>query len=253
MINFVKSIIKKTPLSPLLHKLYYKLGLSSQNDIYNQQTIEVMKRCLHEDSICIDVGANRGEVLQEIIAIAPNSKHFVFEPIPDLANFLRDRYPDLQVYELALSDRQQEVEFQYIVNMSGYSGLGNRKIHATATGIEPEIKKISVRTDTLDNIIPSSTKVSFIKIDIEGAEYLAMRGGVETIAKNKPIIVFEVEKDTLSLFEITPEKIYDFLTNECQLKVSTMKRWLEDKPEYSKKYFCNSVNFHVDSYFIAYL
>ena len=252
MINLVKSTIKKTPLSPIFHKLYYKLGLPSQNDIYNQQVIEVMKRYLQEDSICIDVGANRGEIFQEIIAIAPNAKHFAFEPIPDAANFLRDKYPNHHIYEVALSNQQGEVEFQHFVNLEGYSGLGNRKIHTNSLGIKLEIKKFLVRTNILDNIIPTASKVDFIKIDIEGAEYLAMRGGIKTITKNRPIIVFEAEKDTMSLFGITPEKIYDFLSNKCQLKVSKIKRMLEDKPEYSRKDFCHSINFHLDSYFIAY-
>ena len=177
MINLVKSTIKKTPLSPIFHKLYYQLGLPSQNDIYNQQVIEVMKRYLQEDSICIDVGANRGEIFQEIIAIALNAKHFAFEPIPDAANFLRDKYPNHHIYEVALSNQQGEVEFQHFVNP---------------------------------------------------------------------------EKDTMFLFGITPEKIYDFLSNKCQLKVSKIKRMLEDKPEYSRKDFCHSINFYLDSYFIAY-
>ena len=252
MFNLAKSVVKKTPLSPIAHKIYYKLGFSSQNEIYNQQTIEVMKRCLREDSICIDIGANKGEVLQDITNIATNKNHFVFEPIPDLANLLQDKYSDLNIYQIALSDRQGEVEFQHFVNMDGYSGLGDRKVSVSSSGAKPEIKKFLVRTNTLDNIIPTDTKVSFIKIDIEGAEYLAMRGGIKTIVKNKPIIIFEAEKETMDLFGITPEKIYNLLSGECQLKISSMKRWLDNKSEYSKQDFCNFIDFRMGSYFIAY-
>jgi FkbM family methyltransferase len=245
-------MIKKTPVSHIAHKFYYKLGFRSQNSIYDEQLVEIMKHCLQEDSVCIDAGANTGQILGKIVAQAPKARHFAFEPIPTLANLVREKYPNLYVYEIALSNKQGKVEFQYFENMSGYSGLGNREIHATAEGFKPKTSKILVETDTLDNVIPVTLRVDFIKFDIEGAEYLAMLGGVNTIVRSKPIIVFEAEKDTMSLFDIKPENIYDFLIDNCHLKVSSMQRWLNDKPEYSRKDFCKSINFHLCSYFIAY-
>ena len=50
-------------------------------------------------------------------------------------------------------------------------------------------------------------KISFIKIDIQGYELLALRGAIEIIKENKPIIICEV----MTSFYSNEEKIDSFL------------------------------------------
>ncbi|MDH3684111.1 MAG: FkbM family methyltransferase [Acidimicrobiia bacterium] len=248
----LKSIVKRSPLSAVAHRLYYALGFQSQNAAYDQQTVEVMKRCLGERSIGVDVGANTGDILSEMVAIAPKGEHYVFEPIPQLARKLGERHPGLHVYEVALSDCKGESDFQHFVNMSGYSGLGVRNARSVPSGGRSEVATIRVRTDRLDDIVPADTKIDFMKLDIEGAEHAAMKGAFNTIVRSKPLIVFEASKETLCLFDVTPHAIYDYLTGDCRLNVSTMKRWLNGGPALSRRAFWSSITFHLDTYFIAY-
>ncbi len=79
-----------------------------------------------------------------------------------------------------------------------------------------------------------------------------MRGGIKTIQRSRPVIVFEAGKKSTSCYDITPEEIFDFLKNDCQLQVSIMQRWLENKPSFSRQEFCNNFNQSLDFYFIAY-
>jgi len=248
MMDLLKSVIRRTPLQSVARRIYKSLRPISQNDIYDGQTVEVMKRHLKNDSVCIDIGAHLGDILKEMIALAPKGVHFGFEPLPYLAKSLRKRFPQARVYDLALSDSCGEVEFQHVVNAPAYSGLRQRVYDRP----NPKITTIVVRTDRLDNIIPSDSRVSFIKIDIEGAEYLAMRGGVETIKRSRPLIVFEAGKKGTSCYGITPDQIFSFLENECQLQVSTMERWLQGRPPFSLQEFCDNFNQALDYYFIAY-
>ena len=246
--NSLKSIIKNTPLEPIARRMYNSFRPISRNELYDRQTLEVMKRHLKDDSVCIDIGAHIGSILKEMIALAPHGTFFAFEPLPHLAKSLREKFPQTRVYDLALSDQCGEVEFQYVVNAPGYSGLRQRVYDRP----DPQIKTIAVRTDRLDNVIPSDVLISFIKIDIEGAEYLTMRGAMKTIKRSRPIIVFEAGKKSTSCYGTTPEQIFNFLEKDCQLHVSTMKRWLQGSNPFSREEFCNNFNQSLDYYFIAY-
>ncbi|WP_013320848.1 FkbM family methyltransferase [Gloeothece verrucosa] len=247
-INRLKSIIKKSPLSPLAKKIYRNFSPHGKNELYDRQIVEVMRRCLKNDSVCVDIGAHTGTILKHMIDLAPNATHFAFEPIPHLANFLQTNFPQTRVYELALSDESKEVEFNLVTNDPAYSGLRKRNFLPE----DAKIEKILVRTEKLDNIIPSNVSISFIKIDVEGAEYLAFQGGIETLKRNRPTIVFESGKKSAPYYNVTPEKIFNFLKNECELQVSTMKRWLENKHSFSKEEFCLSFNKTKDFVFMAY-
>lgn len=58
--------------------------------------------------------------------------------------------------------------------------------------------------DSVDNIL-RGRKVSFIKMDIEGAEYDAIRGAYKTIKKMTPILAISVYHLTEDLFRIALE------------------------------------------------
>jgi hypothetical protein len=73
---------------------------------YDRQTIAIMRRCLDTKSNCVDVGAYRGTILREIIQIAPNGLHFVFEPIPTNYQYLIRKFPNVRVFNIALSNKK---------------------------------------------------------------------------------------------------------------------------------------------------
>ena len=54
----------------------------------NAALLAVMTSILRRDSCCIDVGANEGEMLQEMLRLAPQGRHLAFEPLPDYAERL---------------------------------------------------------------------------------------------------------------------------------------------------------------------
>jgi hypothetical protein len=59
---------------------------------------------------------------------------------------------------------------------------------------DPITLKVEVRS--LDSLFPpGSPKISFIKIDVEGYEENALRGGYELIQRDRPIIFFETWGD----------------------------------------------------------
>jgi FkbM family methyltransferase len=114
--------------------------------------------------------------------ISPSGKHYAFEPLPHLAQELREKFPQVTVQQVALSDRSGESEFLFVENDPGYSGL-QRRFYGRP---DPKIRRIPVRVATLDEMIPQDERIGFIKMDIEGGEFHAMKGGVETIRRCQP-------------------------------------------------------------------
>ena len=51
---------------------------------YDFQTFTVIRECLRESSNCIEVGANVGQILREVVRAAPKGQRIAFEPIPGL-------------------------------------------------------------------------------------------------------------------------------------------------------------------------
>ena len=61
-----------------------------------------------------------------------------------------------------------------------------------------------VKTVTLDEELAELSRLDFLKIDIEGADLLALRGATRLISKFQPIIVLELDEPQAQLFGYVP-------------------------------------------------
>jgi len=222
------------------------LELLVANEAYNDQTRAVMSKVLNEKSNCIDVGAHSGAILKEIVDFAPLGQHFAFEPISDCYSQLKALFPSVNVYELALSDSAGVASFQHVTSNPEYSGLRKRRYDRP----RETVMEIKVRTDLLDNIIPQSLHIDFIKIDVEGAELQVLRGAVKTIQRCKPVIVFEHGLGAADFYGTTPEMI-DELLGSAGLKISLMESWLVNRGPLSRKQFADQFYNGKNFYFVA--
>ena len=68
------------------------ISIGTPVDKYDFQTTQLIRKHLQKDANCIDIGANLGHILMEIVAAAPKGKHFAFEPIPDLYTSLKKKF-----------------------------------------------------------------------------------------------------------------------------------------------------------------
>jgi len=146
----------------------------------------ILTSVLTPDANCIDVGASAGDVLADIVRAAPNGRHIAFEPLPEFAETLARRFPTVDVRCVALSNTVGTRPFVHVKNLPAYSGLRERDY---PDGVD--LEHITVRTERLDDAIPPEYIPDLIKIDVEGAEYLVMDGARMTIARYRPIVVFE--------------------------------------------------------------
>jgi FkbM family methyltransferase len=243
--NLFQSMIKD-----LIRKILWALHLDiTKNLQYDRQTFNIMRKVLKTDSVCLDIGCHKGEMLDLMRDFAPQGTFFGFEPLPHLFANLKEKYgnlPRVHLSDVALSTEKGTTQFHYVVNAPAYSGIKARRYDTQ----NPEIELITVQLDTLDEIIPRHQNVDFIKIDVEGGELGVMKGGIETLKKNRPIVIFECGMGASDYYQTTPADVYHLLT-ECQLKISLLKDFLAHKPPLSLAAFTEQFNQNLNYYFIA--
>lgn len=188
----------------------------------------LLNSVLTADSNCIDIGAYRGRFIADIMNIAPKGRHIVYEPLPHLHRFLVNHYPSADIRLAAVSNEEGEKSFSYVKNVPARSGFLERSF------VEPQqIEKLTVKTVTLDNDLPSDYVPTLIKIDVEGAERQVFEGGIETITRYKPIIIFEHGKGGAAHYGTSPRHIFELLHDQAGLHIFD----LEGKGPYSLSQF----------------
>ena len=148
----------------------------------NQTAMVVMAVLLSENDSAIDIGAHRGGFLDAITRFAPEGHHIAYEPLPDLARGLRERFAGVDVREVAVSDSEGTRRF-FLHEDYARSGLFRSG--------DKTPSDIVVRTARLDDDLPAGFAPKFIKIDVEGAEGLVFRGARHTLATHRPVVLFE--------------------------------------------------------------
>lgn len=235
----------KTFLKRTLSTLHIDLTKNMQ---YDRLSKAIMKRILKPDSNCIDVGCFKGEILSEMLRLAPEGIHFAFEPIPVYYNYLKSRFKGkVEIFPFAISDKTGYSAFNYVVNAPAYSGLKVRKYNIA----HPAIQEIKVATRPLDTLIPETLAVNLIKIDIEGGEYNALKGAKKLIAKDQPVIIFESGMASIQNYDVTPEEIFDFLHNDLNYKIWLLKHFINNKPSLSREKFIEVYLNETEYYFVA--
>jgi FkbM family methyltransferase len=141
---------------------------------------------LDSESCCVDVGANVGDVLEWIVAAAPDGRHIAYEPVPVLAADLRSRFPGVTVREAAVAQSPGTEEFTHMIDKASRSGLGARG--ADGHG---RTERLDVPVVSLDSDLPAGFTPTLLKLDVEGTEAQVVEGARETIREHRPLVLFE--------------------------------------------------------------
>jgi FkbM family methyltransferase len=163
----------------------------------------VIMRELRAGMAVADVGANFGYyTLLSAAAVGPTGKVFSIEANPHLVRLLRQSVSVngfsnwVEVFPIAISDRVSEA---YLTFDYAYSGGGQVSYENAPS---ETYTQFPVETAPLDQIIASNVKVDFMKIDIEGAEVLAIRGAKRILdAPGNLSIVMEFYRPAIERFE----------------------------------------------------
>lgn len=164
---------------------------------------------ISSDSCCVDVGAHGGDVLREFRRLAPAGTHVAFEPIPALAERLADLYPDVQVHQVALADETGEATFTHVRTLSPRSGLRRQPYPSQVA--EADVEELTVPVRRLDDMLPDGFAPAVVKVDVEGAEELVLRGAARTIETHRPMLVLECNQVAYAAYDTSAAARFDLL------------------------------------------
>lgn len=158
---------------------------------YEPVSILVMKELLKKADTFIDVGANVGYYSLVAKSLAPNVQNYAFEPNYKLFPLLKENCElnnfDSIVEPLAISNKVEDVTFY--IHKSDMSSSLNFEFKEESEYQE----SVTVKATTLDSYF-SNTDISqcVMKIDVEGHEDAALRGGEEFLKRVQPDMFLEV-------------------------------------------------------------
>lgn len=164
----------------------------------------------------IDVGAFHGHVSQAINYMFPKADFYLFEPISENCEYIKKilPYKNVIVEKIALSDKIGILEFYKNKFLPASSLLGISKDKRIMKNYPyTEVKKINVVSSTLDEYFSTKklNKKIFLKIDVQGAEGLVLKGG-KNLLKQVSLIYVETAFNGHYERESHFSNVYDYLT-----------------------------------------
>jgi len=134
--------------------------------------------------VIFDIGANQGDWSAAILGALGRriAKLYQWEPSPHNIQFLRERFSDerISVVPFAVGDREGDADLFSDTPGSGMASLYKRELTHANISLD---KSSKVKLTTLDTFITEHKikRIDFMKMDIEGGEFAALRGATHAL------------------------------------------------------------------------
>ena len=189
----------------------------SIHGIHGAHDLKIFKDNVKDGDNVVDLGANIGYftlILAKLVG--PSGKVFAFEPDPRNLALLKkniecNNYKNVIIVPKAVSNVNEKCTL-YV----GQKTFGQNRIYKPEKTKTQKFVPIDSETVRLDDFFKANNlldKISFIKMDIEGAEFLALNGMKEILKLNKNIKIFtEAEISYLEDAGSSYDQFIDLLT-----------------------------------------
>jgi FkbM family methyltransferase len=187
--------------------------LAEADRLDNERMRLVLASALRHDSNCIDIGAGTGDILEDIVRIAPDGNHIAYEAVPSQIAKLRERFPDVDARNVAVSDMNGQISFVHVTDQAEWSGLRDYD----QIGGAPK-QTLTVPAVRLDDDLPASYIPACVKIDVNGAERQVLEGAINTLSTHRPTVLIEHGLAAAD-YGTTPEMVFDLLHDACGMEI----------------------------------
>lgn len=172
--------------------------------------VDFVRRHLKPGDVVLDLGANAGlYTLLAARAVGPAGHVYAFEPGARALELLRHNVQingatNVTIIDAAVSDKTGTASFA-VARDTAYSSLAD-----IDRDDQDVVEWKTVRTIRLDDAISEYgiPQATFIKMDVEGAEKLALDGASRLLARSTPLtILFEASDTNASAFGYTVSEL----------------------------------------------
>jgi FkbM family methyltransferase len=184
------------------------LGMKISN--YEPELVEKFCSLIADGMTVIDVGAHVG--IYSLLAsakVGSCGKVVAIEPSPANARLLKQHLSvnqcrNVEVIEAAVADKQGQIVFKYRPKATDPGSFAN----SMAYDISGENANVQVRT--LDDIC-GDLSPAIIKIDVEGAELLALRGAKQSLVRHRPTVIVAVHPEPMRTLGTSPNQLMSYM------------------------------------------
>lgn len=154
---------------------------------------DLVERIVRPGDCCLDIGANIGGIsLVMAHATGPAGKVFAVEPHPRMAKRLRanldlNRMQQCEVIEAAVSDHEGKATLFCAPEDDFHQGWSSLK---PSEKIPEEVQVNLIRGEGIGEKV-GSLPLAFLKVDVEGHDYIVLKELAGIISRHRPHVVVE--------------------------------------------------------------
>jgi FkbM family methyltransferase len=163
---------------------YLAKATTEKNDVYEN----ILK--VSDDEIYMDLGAYNGDTIKEFLSYTNQKYNYIYALEPDNKNFKKlKKYTEdlnnIEIYNNPIWKKDEQILF------------------SSQNGRQSSIHKNGnlVNAKSIDSLLKNSP-ISLLKMDVEGSEYEAILGGINTIKKYKPKLMISLYHRNEDIFKI---------------------------------------------------
>ncbi len=184
-------------------------GLLYYYGYYERDLTRFIESIIRPGSVMVDVGANIGTFT--LLAASLGATCYSFEASPTVCATLRrnialNEFGNITVRECAVSDHTGEASFFLYEDVGKNNSCGQSAFFRRGPG-----REIKVPLETLDSALSDLTRVDFIKTDVEGADFLVLRGANAILERFHPVLAIEATEELANKLGGSVAEILDLL------------------------------------------
>lgn len=188
-----------------------------RNRYWEPEVWKGISSALREGAVFFDIGAHVGYYsLKSARVVGPSGRVVSFEPNPRTvkmleANIRMSNAVNITVEPIACTDREQTVDlYSGAADNTGTASLSKENAQAFNAKTTP----YRVRGRPIDDVVRELdiTRLDCMKLDVEGAETMVLRGSLETLKRFHPVLVTEVIERQLKSMGSSEHELRELLT-----------------------------------------
>ena len=159
---------------------------------------------LYKNETLLDGGAFNGDSIRDFLKVVKNKYKAIYACEPDNKN----------MNALKKYSEESNIKGMHFVNKGLGERIGEVCFSSSGTMLSHIVDNsdCKIQIDTIDNIL-NNQEVSIIKMDIEGSEMDALRGGIKSIEKYLPILMisaYHKKDDILQIYNFAKKISSDY-------------------------------------------
>jgi len=178
----------------------YDIGMNIILGLFEQSELQFVRNTVRSGQTALDIGANIGFFAMHMAhLVGPEGHVYAFEPLPRNASLLERSVAEngfagrVTVERAAVGAEPGEIE---LISPRTTHNWGGPYLRTAGQPVPDGHVATPVPLIQLDRY-PLRRPVDFIKIDVEGAELLALRGARAILMEDRPVILAEINPPQL--------------------------------------------------------